>query len=50
MNSEKELTRIRVGGSESTGNVELQSKRSESLIQELSENIEKLDVMIEKMS
>ncbi len=49
MQSQKELTRVRVWGSESTGNIELQSKRSESLIQELTENIEKLDVMIGKM-
>ncbi len=47
--SGKELTRIRVWGSDPSGNVELQSKRSESLIMELSENIEKLDTMIEKM-
>ncbi len=49
MQSQKEVTRVRVWGSGSTGNVELQFKRSESLIQELTENIEKLDVMIGKM-
>jgi hypothetical protein len=49
LESQKELTRVRVWGSESTGNIELQSKRSESLIQELTENIEKLDVMIGKI-
>ncbi len=47
--SQKELTRVRVWGKEGTENMELQSKRSESLIQELTENIEKLDVMIGKM-
>ena len=45
----KELSRVRVWESESTGNIELQSKRSESLITELSENIEKLDEMIGKI-
>ena len=49
LESQKELTRVRVWGDESTGNIELQSKRSESLIAELTENIEKLDVMIGKM-
>ncbi len=49
LESRKELTRVRVWGSESTENIELQSKRSESLIQELTENIEKLDVMIGKI-
>ena len=55
MNSQKELTRVRVGGEDpeiNSGwqeNIELQSKRSESLIMELTENIEKLDVMIGKM-
>lgn len=49
MNSKKELNRVRVWGNEGTENMELQSKRSESLIQELTENIEKLDVMIGKM-
>ncbi|MBX9808795.1 hypothetical protein K2X92_00190, partial [Candidatus Gracilibacteria bacterium] len=47
--SQKELTRVQVGGKEETGNIELQSKRSESLIQELTENIEKLDVMVRKI-
>ncbi len=49
MQSQQELTRVRVWGNESSGNIELQSKRSESLIQELTENIEKLDMMIGKM-
>ncbi len=49
MKSEKELTRVRVWGNESTGNIDLQFKRSEPLIVELTENIEKLDMMIGKM-
>lgn len=49
LESRKELMQVRVWRSESTGNIELQSKRSESLIQELTENIEKLDVMIGKI-
>ncbi len=49
LKSQKELTRVRVWGSEWSENIELQSKRSESLVQELTENIEKLDVMIGKM-
>ena len=49
LESQKELTRVQVWGGEETGNTELQSKRSDSLIQELTENIEKLDVMIGKM-
>lgn len=48
--SRKELIQVRVWGSkEETWNIELQYKRSESLIVELTENIEKLDVMIKKM-
>ncbi len=47
--SQKELTRVRVWRSEWTENIELQSKRSESLNIELTEIIEKLDVMIGKM-
>lgn len=49
LSSQVELTEVRIGGSESTGNIELQSKRSESLMIELSQNIEKLDTMIGKM-
>lgn len=49
LESKKELIQVQVWGSESTGNTEIQSKRSESLIQELTENIENLDVMIGKM-
>lgn len=55
LNSQQELTRIRVWwqypeiNSGWQENIELQSKRSESLIQELTENIAKLDVMIGKM-
>jgi hypothetical protein len=47
--SKQELTRVRVWWNEETGNIELQSKRSDPLILELTENIEKLDVMIGKM-
>lgn len=47
--SQEKLTRIRVWGNKETGNIELQSKRSELLIRELTENIEKLDTMIGKM-
>lgn len=50
LTSQKELTRVRVWWSEETGNIDLASKRSESLLQELDENIEKLDEMIGKMS
>ena len=49
LKSQQELTRVRVWGIEWTENTELQSKRTESLIIELTENIEKLDVMIGKM-
>ena len=49
LESQKELIQVRVWGSEESGNTELASKRSESLIMELTENIEKLDVMIGKM-
>lgn len=49
LKSQKELSRVKVWGSKETGNSELQSKRSESLIRELTENIEKLDVMIGKI-
>ncbi len=47
--SKQELTRVQVWWSEETGNIELQAKRSDPLILELTANIEKLDVMIEKM-
>jgi hypothetical protein len=47
--SKQELTRVQVWWTEESGNVELQAKRSDSLIQELADNIEKLDVMIGKM-
>ncbi len=49
LSSQAELTQVQIDGSESTGNVELQSKRSESLIIELTGNIEKLNEMIGKM-
>ncbi len=55
LDSQKELTRVRVGGeypeinSGWQENIELQSKRGESMITELTENIEKLNVMIGKM-
>lgn len=49
LESRKELTHVQVWWSEWSENIELQSKRSESLITELTENIEKLDVMIGKM-
>jgi hypothetical protein len=42
---------VRVGGDRSLeGNAELQSKRSESLLQELDTNIGKLGEMITKLS
>jgi hypothetical protein len=48
-NSNKKLSKIQVWWNETNWNIELQSKRSESLILELTENIEKLDLMIGKM-
>jgi hypothetical protein len=50
LESQKELTRVRVGWVDSTANVELGSKRSESLLQELDTNIAKLTEMVEKLS
>ncbi|MBX9808794.1 hypothetical protein K2X92_00185 [Candidatus Gracilibacteria bacterium] len=47
--SQQELTRVRIGGNKETGNIELQSTRGELLIKELTEKIEKLDTMIEKI-
>ncbi len=49
LKSQKELTRVRVWGSEESGNIELTSKRSESLISELEVNIWALSEMIGKM-
>lgn len=40
--------RVRIGWNGERENLNLTSKRTESLIQELTENIEKLDRMIEK--
>lgn len=56
LHSQKELQRVRVWGSDPEinsgwqGHGELSSKRSESLLGELTENIAKLDEMIGKMS
>ncbi len=47
--SKQELTRVQVWWTEESGNIELQAKRSDPLILVLTENIEKLDVMIGKM-
>jgi hypothetical protein len=54
--SQKELQKVRVGWSQDSGtspewqaHAELSSKRSEPLLTELTENIEKLEGMIEKM-
>lgn len=47
--SQKELSRVRVGWSDESTSIELASKRWEPLIQELTENIEKLSEMIGKI-
>ncbi len=47
--SKQELAQVQIWWIDETGNIELQSKRSESLIEELTQNIEKLDIMIGKM-
>jgi hypothetical protein len=49
MNSQKELSRVRVWWSDESWNTELASKRSESLMMELEKNILSLDEMILKM-
>ncbi len=47
--SQRQRVQVQVGWSDTlTGNTELQSKRTEPLINELTENIEKLGIMIEK--
>ncbi len=49
MNSQKELSRVRIWWNKESWNTELASKRSESLMIELEKNITSLDEMILKM-
>ncbi|MBP9779789.1 hypothetical protein KBD33_04180 [Candidatus Gracilibacteria bacterium] len=48
--SQRELSRVRIGGSEGSGNRDLTSKRDESIIAELDTNIGALETMIQKMN
>lgn len=49
LESQRELSRVRVGWPDTSANIELQSKRSESILQELDTNIAKLGEMITKI-